>query len=113
MRFVRYIFLALVGLALVLVAVANRAVVTVHVLPGEFAQFLPMGNSYRVPQFVVILGGVVLGLLIGAVWEWFRERKQRAEATRKKRELGKLEREVQGLREKTGEGKDDVLALLD
>ncbi len=113
MRVLRYLFLALVGIVLVVVALANRGPVSVQIVPDEFSQFLPMPNVYTLPLFLIILGGVLAGLLIGFVWEYFREFRQRAEAARHKRERNRLEREVKGLREKTGEGKDDVLALLD
>lgn len=113
MRYIRYLFLAVVGIILVVVALANREFVTLNVVPDELAMFLPIKNAYSVPLFLVILGSIVVGLLIGFVWEYFREFKQRNDAARRKRELNRLEREVQGLREKTGEGKDDVLALLD
>jgi putative membrane protein len=113
MRYIRYLFLALVALALVVVALANRGPVTVRLVPDEFAPFLPLPNEFSLPMFLVIFGAIIVGLLIGFVWEWFREHAQRAEAARRKRELNRLEREVKGLREKTGEGRDDVLALLD
>ncbi len=113
MRYIRYLFLAVVGLALIVVALANRDVVTLSIVPDEIAGLLPIPNAFSIPLFLVILGSIVAGLLIGFVWEYFREHKQRAEAARKKRELNRLEREVKGLREKSGEGKDDVLALLE
>jgi hypothetical protein len=55
----------------------------------------------------------VAGLIIGFVWEWMREYKHRAEATRKSREVRKLEREVTKLKGEKHEGKDEVLALLE
>jgi len=113
MRFVKYLFMALVGIGLIVVALANRGVTTVNILPGDFAQFLPIPNSYSMPLFLVILAGVLAGLLIGFFWEYLREHKHRANAAHHKREKTRLEREVKGLRDKTGEGKDDVLALLD
>jgi uncharacterized integral membrane protein len=113
MRYIRYLFLAVVGLALIVVALANRDVVTLSIVPDEIAGLLPIPNAFSIPLFLIILGSIVAGLLIGFVWEYFREHKQRAEAARKKRELNRLEREVKGLREKSGEGKDDVLALLE
>ncbi len=113
MRYLRYLFLAVIGLVLLTVALANRGAVAVHITPEELAVLLPFANAYSIPLFIVILGSIVAGLLIGFVWEYFREHKLRADAARKKRELNRLEREVKGLREKTGEGKDDVLALLD
>jgi len=113
MRYIRYVFWAGVGLVLIVVALANRETITVNLVPDEFAGFLPFGNAYSLPLFLVILGSILVGLLIGFVWEYIREFKQRNDAAKRKRELNRLEREVQGLRAKTGEGKDDVLALLE
>jgi uncharacterized integral membrane protein len=113
MRLLRYLFLGFVGLILIVVALANRQVVTLSLVPDELAVFLPFAKDVVLPQFLVILGSIVVGLLIGFVWEYFREYKLRADANRRKRDLNRLEREVKGLRAKSGEGKDDVLALLD
>ena len=113
MRYIKYLFLTVVGIVLIVVALANRGQVEIRIVPAELAQFLPVPNSYDMPLFLVILGGVLAGLLIGFVWEYFREYRHRADAARHKREKAQLEREVKGLRDKTGEGKDDVLALLD
>jgi uncharacterized integral membrane protein len=66
-----------------------------------------------VPLFIVILGSIVAGLLVGFVWEWIREYNQRAEAARQAREMRRLEREVARLKGEKYEGQDDVLALLD
>ena len=71
--------------------------------------------SIQLPLFLVVFGGIILGLLLGFVWEWLREGKHRTEATRAKRDAVKLEREVKRLkrREAQAEGKDEVLALLE
>jgi len=61
----------------------------------------------------VILLGVLIGLLIGFVWEWLRELKNRSLIRKTERENRGLQREVDRLREKDGQPKDDVLALLD
>ncbi len=113
MRFIRYLFLVLVGGLLITVALANRQLVTLQLAPDEISALLPFADTLTVPLFVVILGGIIVGLLIGFVWEYIREFKQRHDASLSRRKLNRLEREVKGLREKTGEGKDDVLALLD
>lgn len=113
MRYLRYLFLTVVGVVLVTVALANRQPVTIRLAPDEFSGFLPFTDEITVPLFLIILGGIIVGLLIGFVWEYFREYKLRSEANKRKRQMNRLEREVQGLREKTGEGKDDVLALLE
>ena len=67
----------------------------------------------QLPLFLVIFGGIVLGLLIGFVWEWFREMKHRSTASSKTREVTRLERELAAMRDATSLPKDDVLAILD
>lgn len=114
MRYIRYGFLALLGLALLVLALANRAPVTLRLLPDDLAGFAGLDYSIELPLFLVILGGIAGGLLVGFVWEWLREHKHRAaaasaaaEAERLKSELGRVRAEVPQARE------DDVLALLE
>lgn len=118
MRYLRYAkiaFLIFIGAALLVVALANRQPVTLSLLPGDMAAFAQIQMGLQVPLFFVIFGGVALGLLIGAVWEYFREGRQRAEAARMKREIARLTDELEKLRVKKvkAEGKDEVLALLE
>ncbi len=113
MRYLRYAFLALVALVLIAVALANRAAVTLTLLPEGLADIFGINQSIELPLFMVIFAGVLAGLLIGFVWEWFREHKHRAEARRRAKEAGKLEREVRRLKGEKHKGKDDVLALLE
>ncbi len=40
MRYVRYVFMAVVGLSLILVALANRGMVTIKLLPEEIRIFI-------------------------------------------------------------------------
>lgn len=112
-RSLRYLFLAALGLALLTVALANRAPVTLQALPDDLAAFSGLHWQIEVPLFVVIFGGIVAGLLIGFVWEWLREHKHRSTASTKSREVERLERELAVMRDTKPEHKDDVLALLD
>lgn len=113
MRYVRYAFLAALGLVLITIALANRTVVSIQVLPPALADFFGFQFATQLPLFIVIFLGIVGGLLIGFVWEWIREYRQRAEAARIKRQLGGLKREVSRLKQDKGEDQDDVLALLE
>lgn len=113
MRYVRYASIAIFALALILIALANRGVVSVKVWPDELAGLAALNPSYEVPLFVVIFGGVFAGFIIGLIWEWIREHGERAEAARKARELSALRAEVRRLKGEKHEGKDEVLALLD
>lgn len=97
---------------LVTVAMANRAPVTLQSLPDDLAAFLGLGWRIELPLFVVIFGGIVAGLLIGFVWEWFREHKHRVSASVKSRDVARLERELAMMQDAKGMPQDDVLALL-
>lgn len=113
MRYLRYAFLAALGIILISVSLANVQPVELKLMPDALAELLGFNLSASLPLFLVVLGGVVAGLVIGFLWEWLREHKHRRDATVKKTEVRKLEREVKKLKKKQNEGKDDVLALLD
>jgi uncharacterized integral membrane protein len=113
MRYIRYAFLATLGVILISVSLANRGFVTLNLMPDAVAELLGFNMSVSLPLFVVVLGGIVAGLVIGFVWEWMREHKHRREAELKAREVRKLEREVGKLKTEKHRGKDEVLAILD
>ncbi|WP_164658325.1 lipopolysaccharide assembly protein LapA domain-containing protein [Tropicibacter sp. Alg240-R139] len=113
MRYIRYAFLGTLGILLVSVSLANRNFVTLKLVPEDLAGLIGFNLSVSLPLFVVVLGGIAAGIIIGFVWEWLREHKHRKEATVKHREVRKLEREVTKLKDKSNEGKDEVLAILD
>ena len=113
MRYIRYGFLAALAIVLVTVALANRAPVTLHLLPGEVSGFLGLSWAVELPLFIVIFGAIIAGILIGFVWEWLREYRQRAEARAARRERDRLAREVEKLGGPSPERGDDVLALIE
>ena len=113
MRYIRYACIAIFALALIAVALANRGMVTLELLPGEIAGLFAVTPSVELPLFVVIFGGIIAGLLVGFIWEWLREHTIRAENSRNAREVRRLEREIKRLKTEKHEGKDEVLALLD
>ena len=113
MRYIRYACIAIFALALIAVALANRGMVTLELLPGEIAGLFAVTPSVELPLFVVIFGGIIAGLLVGFIWEWLREHTIRAENSRNAREVRRLEREIKRLKTVLHEGKAEVLALLD
>ncbi|HKL04332.1 MAG TPA: lipopolysaccharide assembly protein LapA domain-containing protein [Roseovarius sp.] len=113
MRYIRYASIAIFALALILIALGNRNMVKVKVLPDELSGLAALNPSYELPLFVVIFGGILLGLIIGLIWEWIREHGERAEAARKARELSALRAEVRRLKGEKRKDKDEVLAILD
>ena len=113
MRYIRYASIAIFAVALILIALANRGMVTVKLLPGEVAALAAMNPSYEVPLFVVIFGGIVAGLIVGFIWEWIREAKERMAAARQAREMQQMRAEIRRLKGEKHQGKDEVLAILD
>ncbi len=113
MRFIRYACIALFALALVLIALANRGMVTLRVLPDELSGFAALNPTYDLPLFVVIFGGILAGLILGFIWEWIREAGERVAAARQARELASLRAELARLKKKDTRERDEVLALLD
>lgn len=111
MRYIRYMILAILALGLIVIAVANGDMITLRLLPTVLADLVGVDWQIRVPLFVAILAGVLIGLMIGFVWEWIREMKHRSYANREHRKVVKLEKEVKALRNDRNNG-DDVLALL-
>jgi uncharacterized integral membrane protein len=112
-RWLRWLLLGLLALCLVTVALANRTPVTLSALPPDIAAFAGFGGAVQMPLFLVIFGGIVAGLLIGFVWEWFRETKHRSAASAKTREADRLSRELAAMRDAKGVVQDDVLAIVD
>jgi len=113
MRYVRYLCIAIFAIALIAVALANRSMVSLKLLPTEVSGWFALNPEIQVPLFIVILGSIIAGLLVGFVWEWIREYGQRAEAARQAREMRRLEREVARLKGEKYQHQDEVLALLD
>jgi len=113
MRLVKVAFLVLLAAALILLSLANRGPVEVRLLPENMAAFVPLPTGATLPLFLVIFAAILLGLLIGFVWEWLREHRYRAEALRQRRAAEELKREVRTLKGREKRDKDDVLALLE
>lgn len=113
MRYIRYAILGSLGIVLVSVCLANRTIVDLKLLPNAVAELLGMNPAISLPLFVVVLGGLGAGLVIGFIWEWLREHKHRRAVGTQSREVKKLSREVQKLKKQKHEGKDEVLALLE
>jgi lipopolysaccharide assembly protein A len=113
MRYLRLVLALVLGVGLLILAMANRALVTVHVLPGDLALLFGANIAVDVPLFVVIFAAILAGLMIGFVWEWLREHKIRAAASQSKKTVARLERDLAVLRDARSVPADDVLALLE
>lgn len=105
LRRLLWLFWGLVVLALVVLGLANRELVTLHLLPEGLADLAGPFAPLEVPLFLVIAAAVVAGIVVGLVWEWLRHHAVRAELRRHRRASGRQE----GARAPG----NDILALLD
>jgi uncharacterized integral membrane protein len=113
-RTLRLLFLGTLALVLIVVAAANRDPVRVRLLPDDLAALTGLTWGRDLPLFLVIFVAIIAGVLVGFVWEWFREAGIRSKASTSSRDVARLERELAGLRGQQGNApEDEVLALLD
>lgn len=113
MRFLTLLILALIAIAMVIVGFANRDLVTLSLLPDDLGHFAGFNYSVSVPLYVAIFAGLIVGLLLGFVWEWLRESKHRGAVMRERRQRAQVESENKKLKAEKNADKDEVLVLLD
>ena len=114
MRYLRYMVLGFIAISLIAVALANRGIVRLTLLPEALGELIGFNLQMQVPLFVVIFLGVTAGLLIGFVWEWLREMKHRSAVRSERMQVVRLEREVSKLKATSADKeKDEILTLLD
>lgn len=113
MRYIRYFILAIIALILVELAFANSDLVTLTVFSDGLIPYVGWNVTVEVPLYVVGLGGLVVGLLIGFLWEWMRERHHRRSAAHGRRDKALLEAELRKLKAEQKQHDDEVLALIE
>ncbi|MDT0682782.1 lipopolysaccharide assembly protein LapA domain-containing protein [Roseicyclus sp. F158] len=113
MKYIRLAVLAVLLIVLLTISLANRQIVELALMPEPLERLLGVAPGASLPLFIVVLGSVVVGLLIGYLLEWVREHKHRVEARNRGREIADLRAENARLRGEKNEGKDEVLAILD
>lgn len=113
LRLLRYLFLVLIAIALMVFASANRGLVTLHALPDSLAHLFQIDGQLDVPAFLLVFLGIVIGLLVGYTLEWLRGHRHRRVASTQTRMVTRLERELAAMKDQTALPDDPVLALLD
>jgi uncharacterized integral membrane protein len=99
MRYIRYLLIATFGIALIAIALANRAPVEIKLLPEQLSDLFGLAPRMELPLFIVVYGGIVAGLFVGFVWEWLREWGHRRHEAELERETRRLKREIKGLKD--------------
>ena len=112
MRLIRLAVLGLIAIVLIIVAMANRAPLTLRLLPDELSRLVGFKWEVTLPAFAILLGAVIVGIALGFVWEWVREHKHRVTAATEKKERERLQADLKKVAPSADKG-DDVLALLE
>ena len=94
-QFLKALILLPVAILVVLLAVANRAPVTLSLDP--FSQEAPEFST-QLPLFAVIFAAVMLGVVIGGVASWLAQGKNRKSRRRLRRETRQLRHETEQLK---------------
>ncbi len=68
-KYLKYICLALIGLPLFLLALANNHTVNLYLFPESIAAFLGLEAFISMPLFIALLLGGLIGLLVGFIWQ--------------------------------------------
>jgi uncharacterized integral membrane protein len=102
MRFFWWTVLALAALVLILFAVSNRE----HVSVGLW----PLPALVELPLYLVVLGTLVLGFVVGELVAWVGGWHWRREARRSRDRIAMLERELEAERAQ-GSGRVPVAAV--
>jgi uncharacterized integral membrane protein len=95
--------LALVAVVLILFAVSNRETVSVGLWP------LPA--FVELPLYLVVLGMLILGFILGELVAWIGGSRWRREARRSRRRIATLERELDAERVQHSEPRASVVAI--
>lgn len=91
MKFLSWLIGVPILIIVIIFAVVNRGVVAVDLWP------LPW--SAQLPVFLLVLGALAIGLVIGALISWFSASKARGAARREHRRADKLEQDVRTLQD--------------
>jgi uncharacterized integral membrane protein len=94
-RFLFYCLVIPLAIVIIVVAVANRHVVTVSFDP--FNTTAP-ALSFAIPLFVLLFAVLVAGVIVGGVAVWFRQGHWRKMARTEKVTVDRLQREVEARR---------------
>ena len=93
MRYIRTFILALLAIVLVTIALANREPLTLRLLPEALQGLFGLSWQITLPTFVILLATIMMGVLLGFVWEWVREHRYRSAAAQERKERLRLEAE--------------------
>ena len=112
LRAINYILYGIVATVLIFIALANREIIRISLVPEEFS-FIGYNFQLNTPIFFIFFAGFTFGIMVGFILEWMREYKLRSASSYKTLELNNMKLQIQQLKSEKYKNQDDVLALLD
>lgn len=104
LRLIKFLVMAIIAICLITVGVANMAPVDLYLLPQALGgEALSLRG---IPLAAVILVSILVGVVLGELFEWVREHKHRRSARHGAMEVAALRREVAALKRRLGEDDD-------
>ena len=93
MRWLSWILLLPLGVAVIVFSVSNRAVTKVD--------FWPFGFIVELPVFAIVLASLLLGFVLGGIVAWLSNTKKRSQARAAKREAASARSELAAIHQET------------
>jgi hypothetical protein len=112
MRLITYLLLGLFAIVVIGLSVANRQYVDVHLAPDFSAYGVEKAPDLSVPLYLVALLCAALGFILGTLREYMRESRIRKRSAERRRELGRLQQEVDSLKSRANLDEDDEIIAL-
>ena len=113
MRYIKLLAWILVGVLLIIFALGNNQTVQVYLFPNIFSNTLIARYIFPMPLFIIVYVVLLIGVIFGFVFEYFRQYKYRLNLRKYKRELNSLRAEVQELKSRTANVDLKILNKLD
>ena len=113
MRYIKLLVWVLVGVLLIIFALGNNQTVQVYLFPDIFSNTLIDRSIFPMPLFIIVYLVLLIGVIFGFVFEYFRQYKYRLNLRKYKKEINSLRVEVQELKSKTANVDLKILNKLD
>lgn len=112
MRLITYALLALFAILVIALSVANRHYIGVNVAPDFTAYGAPASPSFQAPLYLVALLCAAFGFILGTAREYIRESRLRRRSAERRRELGRMQQEIETLKSRANMDEDDEIIAL-
>ncbi len=112
MRVVNFLIAAFFAAIIVGLSVANRQIVEVNVAPDFTDYGVAASPSFGAPLYLIALLFAAIGFIIGTAREYLREGRIRRRSAERRRELGRLQQEVEELKSRANLDEDDEIIAM-